>query len=154
MNKSPYTAPESELTGSDEPAGIDTVTEKLNNRFLLAVLSVIIICKLYAWVLSLAGFFIFNADDLASVDMFKLIHHTSYMIFTSVLVVGLLFYSRLALVAFLITIPVNVLIYLFNGTNTNQTVLDPILLAIFIFLMFNRRPNKWFRNIALTSTSK
>jgi len=106
------------------------------------IIGILLIAKIFAWWLLIWGSNILDAE-LTLKGMFEPIHAFSYMVLSSVLLIGLLFGSRFSLIALAMTAPINLSIYLMNENVVYQSIWDPVLVSIFIAVVVFRNPNKW-----------
>jgi len=145
MNDLPYRTPQSDLTRSESIQAVGDDSSIQKNRLPIAVLIVLAIFKLIALGWLIVGFFIFDVEDFASANEFRMAHQITYLIVSSALVVWIYYSARLPIIIFLLTIPINVFIYYWNGTQVTHSILDPILLTTFIFIVLSRKPNRWMQ---------
>ena len=128
----------------------------MKNTIPYSLLITLLIGKAFAWWLLFFGTNILDAELTLS-GMFEPIHQFSYLVLSTILLIGILFSSRFSLVVLALTAPTNLTIYLLHGTSVYQSVWDPVLLAIFLMVISLREPNRWaqsFRaNTALQPTS-
>ena len=96
----------------------------MKNSIPYSLIGILVIAKIFAWWLLIWGSNILDVE-LTLKGMFEPIHAFSYLVLGSVLVIGLVFGSRFALIALAATAPVNLLIFVFNGNIVYQSIWDP-----------------------------
>lgn len=121
--------------------------------FLLAML---LVGKAFAWWMLVLGSNVLHAE-LTLIGMFEPIHQFSYLVFSSVLLIGISLGSRFSLIALALTVPINAAIFFLRETSVYQSIWDPVLLGLFVVAIAFRRPNRWFsmfgENKAMHATS-
>lgn len=114
----------------------------MKNSIAYLLLAVLLVGKVFAWWMIFWGSNILDAE-LTLAGMFEPIHQFSYLILSSVLLVGILFRSKFSLAALLVTAPTNAIIFLLHGTSVYQSIWDPVLLALFVAAIVFIKPNRW-----------
>jgi len=116
----------------------------MKNTIPYLLLAMLLAGKAFAWWMILwIGYF--SNTELTLVGMFEPIHQFSYLIISTLMLVGILFRSTFALIVLLLTFLINILVYIFHGTIVYQSVWDPVLLVLFVTVTQLRKPNSWER---------
>lgn len=122
----------------------------MRNLLPALLLAVLVAGKIFAWWLIVWGSNMLDAE-LTVRGMFEPVHAFSYLVLSSILLVGVVFGSRFAFVALMLVAVANVGIYALRGTTVYQAVWDPLLLLAFVTTVALRRPNRWARMLLLKS---
>lgn len=118
----------------------------MKNSIPYVLLTILALGKIFAWWLLFYGSNLMD-PELTLAGMFEPIHQFSYLIVSSILVAGIIFGSRSALIVLALTVPVNFAIFLFRGTSVYQAVWDPVVLGIFIAGIMVRKPSRWLPSL-------
>ena len=114
----------------------------MKNTIPYLILITLLLSKVFAWWMILFGSNILEVEATLS-NLFQPLHQFSYLALSSVLVVGIVFRSKFAFTALLLTVPANLIIYLYHGTSVYQSLWDPMFLLVFGIVATYRKPNHW-----------
>lgn len=128
----------------------------MKNTIPYTLLTMLLLGKAFSWWILFFGSNILDSE-LTLVGMFEPIHQFSYLLLSSILLVGVLFGSKFSLLVLALTAPANLFIFLLRGSSVYQSIWDPVMLGLFVLVVVLRTPNRWnqlFRaNTALQPTS-
>lgn len=114
----------------------------MKNTIPYLILITLLLSKVFAWWMIFFGSNILEVESTLS-NLFQPLHQFSYLTLSSVLVVGIVFRSKFAFNALLLTVPANLIIYLYHGTSVYQSLWDPMFLLVFGIVATHRKPNHW-----------
>jgi len=139
MNYEFYKTPDSNLENEE--------TKKYKNKPIFVLLIFMLLSKFFVVYL-----FIFHVvpgiegKELVVVP-FQTIHQASYFAISSICIIGLILRKKIFFFLLLLAFFVNLAIYLVVGTLVYQSIYDPVLLLLFIFLVAYTKPNLWHEKI-------
>ncbi len=114
----------------------------MKNTIPYSLLVIFLLSKCFAWWML---YITFAATDVELIVTSLILpaYQSSYLLLSTVLLIGVLFRSRFAIIAFFLTAPVNLTIFIFSGAFVYQGIWDPVLMAIFVIVVNARTPNSW-----------